>query len=122
MDCKQFRGYIPQFLDDGLTTEIMEEFIAHEAECKECAEELEIMHLLEVSLSQIDGDVKAESFDFNGILKNKLVIAGKHCRAVRTFEKVRKSVVLAANIISAFGIAYQLFAIFGGKEWMANYF
>ena len=64
MNCKQFQKYIPQFIADELNIKETEGFLAHVAACKECAEELETMHLLQVGLLQLDSDEREASYDF----------------------------------------------------------
>lgn len=122
MDCKQFRSCISLFLRDELNIDMTESFLEHKAMCKECSEELEIMHLLEVGMSQLDDVDKEETYDFNGILKNRLFFAEKRCRKARAFERFVKIVVLLVNCIVLLGLIYQVYELFGGKEWLANYF
>lgn len=122
MNCKQFRSYIPRFFSNELNIEVTEEFLSHVSSCKECAEELETMHLLEVGLLQLDSDVKEETYDFKGLLMNKLSMAEKRCAKVHRSKKVRTAIVVLANITAVLGMIYQAFAIFGGEEWLANYF
>lgn len=122
MNCKQFRSYIPEFFKDRLNTYDTEAFLSHVSTCKECAEELEIMHLLQMGLLQLTSDAKEETYDFKGMLKDKLVLAEKTCRKVRRAKKLRAALVILVNITAVLGMAYQVFAMFGGKEWLANYF
>jgi len=122
MNCKQFQKYIPQFFAEELNIEETESFLLHVTECKECAEELETMHLLEVGLLQLDSDGKDENYDFKKLLKGKLDAAEKRLRKAHRARKVHNTIVALANIAAAIGMIYQAFMMFGGEEWLANYF
>ena len=122
MNCKQFQKYIPQFFAEELNIEETESFLLHVANCKECAEELETMHLLEVGLLQLDSDGKDENYDFKKLLKGKLDAAEKRLRKAHRARKVHNTIVALANIAAAIGMIYQAFMMFGGEEWLANYF
>lgn len=122
MNCKQFQKYIPQFIADELNIKDTEDFLVHVSECKECAEELETMHLLEVGLLQLDSDEKDVSYDFRELLRNKLAMAKKRCVKAHRAKRVRCAVVIFANVSAVIGMLYQMFAMFGGEEWLANYF
>lgn len=122
MNCKQFQKYIPRFFAEELNIEETESFLLHVANCKECAEELETMHLLEVGLLQLENDGKDENYDFKKLLKEKLDAAAKRCRKAHSARKVHSTIVVLANITVAICMIYQAFMMFGGEEWLANYF
>jgi len=122
MNCKQFQKYIPQFFAEELNIEETESFLLHVANCKECAEELETMHLLEVGLLQLDSDGRDENYDFKRLLKEKLDAAAKRCRKAHRARKVHNTIVALANITAVIGMIYQAFMMFGGVEWLENYF
>ena len=122
MNCKQFQKYIPQFIADELNIKETEGFLSHVSACKECAEELETMHLLQVGLLQLDSDEREDSYNFKGLLRDKLAMAEKRCVKAHRAKKIRYAIVILANISAAIGMIYQAFAMFGGEEWLTNYF
>ena len=122
MNCKQFRGYIPLFFNDKLDIDQAEQIIEHAGRCAECSEEMEIMHLLEIGLKQLDEDGRNESYDFDRILKDKLAQLRRHCREVRRFQRIRGTFLITANIVAALCIVYQIFEQFGGLTWLESYF
>lgn len=122
MNCKQFQKYIPQFIADELNIKDTEDFLEHVSKCRECAEELETMHLLEVGLLQLDSDEKDVSYDFREMLRNKLAMEKKRCVKAHRADRVRCAVIILANTSAVIGMLYQMFVMFGGEEWLANYF
>ncbi len=122
MDCKEFKNNIPIFFEDNLEIGQAEEFIEHAACCKECAEEMEIMHLLLVGLKKLDEEDGAESYDFGRILQDKLSALKKRCIKVRNFENLHKAVIVTLNLVTVIGMAYWMFMRFGGITWLRSYF
>ncbi|MBO5114050.1 MAG: zf-HC2 domain-containing protein [Lachnospiraceae bacterium] len=54
MDCKEIEKMIPAFLEDGLDTEDLHDFIAHIEKCRECKEELSIQFLVSEGMIRLE--------------------------------------------------------------------
>ncbi len=122
MDCKEFKNNIPVFFEDNLDIEKAEEFIKHAASCKECAEEMEIMHLLLVGLKKLDEEEGPESYDFGRILKDRLALLEKRCVNLRNFGNLHRAVIITLNLATVIGMAYWMFMWLGGITWVRNFF
>lgn len=122
MNCKEFKNNIPAFFEDELDMRLAEDFVEHVSCCKECAEEMEIMHLLSVGLKKLDEEDGAESYDFGRILKDKLSMLKKQCEKRRNFEKLHKAVIITLNLATVIGMIYWMFLRFGGSTWIRSYF
>lgn len=122
MDCKEFKNNIPAFFEDNLDIEKAEEFVEHAHSCSECAEEMEIMHLLLVGLKKFDEESGPESYNFGEILKEKLKMLDKRCEKFRNFENLQHCVMRTLNITTVLGIIYYIFMSLGGSTWIRNFF
>ncbi|MBQ9765916.1 MAG: zf-HC2 domain-containing protein [Lachnospiraceae bacterium] len=114
MNCREFNNLIPAFFEDELEVDDARAFIKHVSECKECAEELEIMHLLLVGLKQLDNDEEEDNYDFQTILKNRFIELEEHCTKVKNFENLHKAVIVMLNIVTILGMGFFAYLYFGG--------
>lgn len=71
MDCRKFQLLIPDFINDTMSDEDIEQFVEHSKSCVECYDELEIYYMLYEGLDKIENEIGA-SYDLKGELDKKL--------------------------------------------------
>ncbi|MCR5101581.1 MAG: zf-HC2 domain-containing protein [Butyrivibrio sp.] len=84
MDCKDSIKMIPQYLNDELNINELEEFLDHVRQCDECKEELTIQFLVQEGLQRLeDGD----TFNLTMELNDMLYLSGKKLQSRRNLLK-----------------------------------
>lgn len=96
MDCTECRTLIDAYLDDELTHDVKERFVAHISSCEECKRELSFAQGVKSTLASLP-KIEVPS-DFNERLSKKLAEQKKHSSFVKLTAKYG---TLAACIILA---------------------
>lgn len=96
MDCTECRTLIDAYLDDELTHDVKERFVAHISSCEECKRELSFAQGVKSTLTSLP-KIEVPS-DFNERLSKKLAEQKKHSSFVKLTAKYG---TLAACIILA---------------------
>ena len=98
MTCNEFETQIGDFVSGNLSYSILEKFLYHLHECKDCYDDLEIYYMTNVGLGKIEKD-DTISYNFKGELE-QIIGNYEHClsRFFR-FQLFTKTITIAANIV-----------------------
>jgi len=84
MDCKEFEGLIPDFVDKRLDYSTTRQFLEHIDQCTKCKEELNIQFLVNEGLGRLE---EGEAFDLQKEMRELLGSAKKKVRGHERFLK-----------------------------------
>ena len=110
MVCREWQRRIPDFLNNCMSLQEQEDFIAHVHTCDDCYEELEIMYMLAEGLEELENGTDT-SFNFKSMLDNKLKQAQLRCDRYRCFEKIKEMIMGIMYGVTVIGIVMQLLAL-----------
>ncbi len=105
MDCKEFIGLIPTWLESDLTGRDADRFLEHLDECDECREELHIQFLVKEGAARLES---GEGFDLDRELGAKV----NDYRRMLNNIRIGNRIVYGMEIISAVAIAFILVLVF----------
>lgn len=71
MTCREAEGLVMPYINDRISDEDLEEFLAHIKHCTSCKEELEIYFTVDVGIRQLDSGIG--TFNIKGELEQTLV-------------------------------------------------
>ena len=71
MKCVEAQSLITEYINDELTGERLEQFLAHVYECEDCREELEIYYVIMKGMKQIDND-NVPNYNFHEAFEEEL--------------------------------------------------
>lgn len=90
MTCQEAEHLVTPYINDKLTGDEMEEFLAHIESCRNCQEELEIYFMVDVGLKQLDkGD---GTFDIAGALERRIQESYARVQRMWAFRTLRYAV------------------------------
>ena len=102
MNCKEFSGMIPSFMNDTLDDASLSAFLEHHHRCAECREELEIQYLVSKAFDQMEeGEEINLSRDLPAYIeleRQRLLTRGRLTAAAVVMEIL----AVAATVVSAF--------------------
>lgn len=101
MTCNEAVRMIPDFLNDDLDIDTLEEFLTHLGSCSECMEELTIMALVTDGLSRLE---EGSSFNVGDVLRARIDKAKHKIKAKRHLEMATGILAVSAVAASAAGI------------------
>lgn len=96
MDCKEFEGMIPDFVDKKLDYATTKLFLAHINNCTQCKEELNIQFLVNEGLVRLE---EGEAFDLQKEMRELIGSARKKVRIHERFLKHGKIIEIVFLII-----------------------
>ncbi len=108
MECQNFEQEIQLFIDDQLTGNQLQAFIAHIEVCHNCYEEMEISYLLKEALLRLED---GEAFDLHSELIQKLACMKKCASIHEILSLLRRTILLASGftIVAEFIYIYLMF-------------
>ena len=71
MKCVEAQSLITEYINDELSGERLEQFLAHVYECDDCKEELEIYYVIMKGMKQIDND-NVPNYNFHEAFEEEL--------------------------------------------------
>lgn len=98
MDCTKCQLMIEGFLKQSLAPAESDEFISHVKSCPECYGELEVYHMVNTVVSQLDSGDEEEDIDYKASLARMLVRAGTQKRRRRFVKYVLITIVVTLII------------------------
>ena len=102
MDCTKCQWLIESFLKQSLTPVENEEFIRHVKGCSDCYGELEVYHMVNTVVTQLDSGSEEEDIDYKETLARMLSRADTQKRRRRFARYVFITVVVTLLIIIYF--------------------
>lgn len=88
MECKEFEKLIPDFIEETMDYETLQEFSRHIYDCEDCKEELTIQFLVWEGIQRLeDGDV----FDLHKELDLRLTEAKRKLNTYRHMQRITYS-------------------------------
>lgn len=110
MTCEETQKLNMDFIKGNLELKKMSDYIRHIEECKNCREELDIMHIVAVGLDDVDNSSN-ESFNFPSMLARKI----EEAKLVLRMNKKKNRVMISVSAISytLLSIAVILYFYFG---------
>ncbi len=102
MDCMKCQSLIESFLKQSLTPAENDEFIRHVKGCPECYGELEVYHMVNTVVSQLDSGEEEEDIDYKDSLARMLNRAGTHKRRIRVAKYIFMTAIVTILIIIYF--------------------
>ena len=85
MICSEFRKQIPDYLSRRLSLDQLDAFLAHEEECEECREELEVQFIFDSGLKQLSAQAP-EELDFPKAFHGRLAHTKKTMARMKRFR------------------------------------
>ena len=107
MVCRECQIKIPDFIEERMSIEDLEEFLCHVTSCQDCYEELEIMLTICVGLQELDEE-KNISYNFKDMLKEKIRQAEYKCKRYKSFYQTRGIILFFMHMILLIGIFIQI--------------
>lgn len=96
MNCKDFEGLVPDFIDKRLDYATTKLFLEHISNCTQCKEELNIQFLVNEGLIRLE---EGEAFDLQKEMRDLLGSARKKVRVHERFLKHGKICELIGLLI-----------------------
>ena len=96
MNCKDFEGLVPDFIDKRLDYATTKLFLEHISNCTQCKEELNIQFLVNEGLIRLE---EGEAFDLQKEMRDLLGSARKKVRVHERFLKHGKIYELIGLLI-----------------------
>lgn len=84
MTCKEAVQNIMPYINNEMSVQEVEEFLAHIRGCRECYEELEVYYTIYAGLAQLDSD--SDNFDMHNLLESALKSSQNRVRAHKNFD------------------------------------
>lgn len=98
MTCSEFESQISNFINANIKYAVLEKFIVHLHDCKECYDELEIYYMTNIGLEKVDKD-DSISYNFKGELEQIIHNYEKFLNKYTRFQLITKTITIIANII-----------------------
>jgi len=102
MDCTKCQSLIEGFLKHSLSTAEEDEFIRHVKGCPECYEELEVYHMVNTVVSELDSGEGEKETDYKVSLARMLNRADTQKRRRRFVKYIFYLIVLTLLIVIYF--------------------
>ncbi|MBE5963562.1 MAG: zf-HC2 domain-containing protein [Lachnospiraceae bacterium] len=106
MTCGKNEALIKRYINNQLAIEEVAALLKHFESCKDCREELEIYYILEYGLS--DKSEESKSYNFKQQIEDKLRASKKRVEAYLKYNKVRRTFIIIANLVTIFCMLYML--------------
>ncbi len=98
MDCLRCQSLIESFLKQSLPPSESDEFIGHVKNCPDCYGELEVYHIVNSVVTQLDSGSEDEDIDYKASLRRMLERAGTQKRR-RRFARYVFMTILATLLV-----------------------
>ncbi len=106
MDCKNFEGLIPDFVNKKLDYATTRQFLEHINNCTQCKEELNIQFLVNEGLVRLEEgeafDLQKEMRDLLGTARKKVRVHERFLKHGRIAEIIGMLVLLAISAVIIF--------------------
>ena len=99
MDCTKCQSLIESFLKQSLSSTESDEFITHVKGCSECYGELEVYHMVNSVVSQLDSGNEEDDVDYKASLARMLTRAGTQNRRRRFVKYVFLTVLVTIFVV-----------------------
>lgn len=87
MNCGKCQSLIENFLRGELTISERDDFVKHVRNCSVCMEELEVYHIVNCVVSQLDSETEDENIDYHATL-NRMMTRSEGSYKRRRFLKI----------------------------------
>ncbi len=111
-NCKEIQGMIEDFEYNRLSLKNEEKFTGHILNCADCREEMEIYYIISYGLDDMEKNMSdsryasyIDSFDFTGLVDQKLEDSGIKCQFIREwsyFNRLRYMFVTGVMLLTTF--------------------
>ena len=119
MNCDEFRKQMNNFIQNNIDEDIIEDFIVHYKNCKNCNEELEIYYMIDRTFnSDMDKENTVNisgSFDFKKRLHQKILYYEDMIYHKYKINFLLRLLLLGTNLISFIIAIYFIIFIFWGN-------
>lgn len=120
MDCSEFKKQMNNFIYNTMDEEIVEDFINHYKNCKNCNEELEIYYMVNKTFNndETNGDTVSipNSFDFKKRLNQKIAYYEEMIYHNYKVNFLLRILFMGTELVSLGMAVYFIFIIFGGAN------
>lgn len=120
MNCVEFKKQMNNFIHNTIDEKIVEEFINHYKNCKECNEELEIYYMINKTFNndKATGDTVSipNSFDFKKSLEQKISFYEEMIYHEYKVRFLLRLLYLGTEFVSIAMAVYFIFVFLGGAN------
>ena len=105
MDCKEFQGLIPLFLENKFNKRQAQNFFEHMQSCEECKEEVRIQYLISEGMLRLE---EGKGFDLNKELDKKIEDTQKAIKS----RTLTNGIIYSMEVIAIMAVLFILFLVF----------